>query len=186
MNPSLLKLIYKPTVKTALRHSLRRQNRNQNKPKIGGFNRGDINDILDEVWRCFDRLAPEAPCEPTAGNRVNMMLACLTLSLFEVMLAAGVERRYMFKTYPFNTPGYIYERVTTAEGVFFAVFRCPLADYFRVHDATDLCVSTWCNRSHELAEMWGGELERIWTIAGGHDRCDFHFKATHSIEGNLV
>jgi hypothetical protein len=176
MNPGLLKLIYKPTVKRAVHHSLRGQNRNQHLPGIGGFTRGGINGLLDEVWCRFDRLASEAPSDPTAGNRVNMMIACLTLSLFEVMLAAGVERRYaiglssdvahrmckragtlpfliaraltrdrakrlrtaasMFRAYPFNTPGYIYERVTTADGVFFAIFRCPLADYFRAHNAS--------------------------------------------------
>jgi ubiquinone biosynthesis protein len=84
----------------------------------------------------------------------------------------------LFKGYPFNTPGYIYERVSSNDGMVFEIFRCPVAKYFAGQDAADLCVSAWCSQAYGLAEMWGGQLEQTRTLAGGHDRCDFHFKVT--------
>jgi L-2-amino-thiazoline-4-carboxylic acid hydrolase len=57
--------------------------------------------------------------------------------------------------------------------------RCPVAEYLTSHDATDLCVATCCNLDFPLARMWGGELERQGTLAGGAGRCDFRFR-THA------
>ena len=57
------------------------------------------------------------------------------------------------------------------------MLRCPVAEYLAAHDASDRTVATWCNLDFPLARMWGGELERHSTLAGGANRCDLRFRA---------
>ena len=83
----------------------------------------------------------------------------------------------MFLRYPFNRPGYRYADVPEPRGRGLDMLRCPVAEYLAVHDASDLTVATWCNLDFPLARMWGGELERHGTLAGGANRCDFRFRA---------
>jgi hypothetical protein len=47
-----------------------------------------VNDAFDR----FERQVPDLPLEPTIGNRQNVMLAALRLSLLEAREEAGVER----------------------------------------------------------------------------------------------
>ena len=65
------------------------------------------------------------------------------------------------------------------------MLRCPVADYLTSNGAGDLCVGTWCNLDYPLARMWGGELERHGTLAGGAKRCDFRFRAPGPEEREL-
>jgi L-2-amino-thiazoline-4-carboxylic acid hydrolase len=83
----------------------------------------------------------------------------------------------LFLRYPFNRPGYRYDDVPEPRGRGLDMLRCPVADYLAAHDATDLTVATWCNLDFPLARMWGGELERHGTLAGGARCCDFRFRA---------
>jgi hypothetical protein len=83
----------------------------------------------------------------------------------------------MFLRYPFNRPGYRYADVPEARGRGLDMLRCPVAEYLAAHQASDLTVATWCNLDFPLARMWGGELERHGTLAGGAGRCDFRFRA---------
>lgn len=83
----------------------------------------------------------------------------------------------MILRFPFNPPGFVFERLPADDGISLDMHRCPVAIYFYEQDATDLCVGSWCNLDFALAEMWGGRLERSGTLAAGCDRCDFRFKA---------
>lgn len=83
----------------------------------------------------------------------------------------------MFLRYPFNRPGYRYTDVPEPRGRALDMLRCPIAEYLAAQGAADLCVATWCNLDYPLARMWGGELHRRGTLAGGAPRCDFRFRA---------
>lgn len=83
----------------------------------------------------------------------------------------------LFLRFPFAPPGYVFERLHADDGASLDMLRCPVADYFRQHDTSDLCLGTWCNLDYALAEMWGGWLERSETLSAGCERCDFRFKA---------
>lgn len=78
-------------------------------------------------------------------------------------------------SFPFNPPGYRARYVPTQGGLGFDVIRCPVAEYFRAHGASDLAVGTWCMLDYPLAEMIDVELVRTQTLAGGGDRCDFRW-----------
>jgi len=217
MNPTLIKTIFRPTIKRAARAGLVGRKRDRNSPEKGRFTRAEVDNILKQVWQSYDQLAPLVPQEPKLGNRMNMLLACMSLAFFRVLMATGVEREYaidlfgdaawkvyttwgrlpifvarlltrdprkriqisvnMFLRFPFTPPGYIFERLPSSEGISFDMQRCPVAEYFQKQEASDLCVGTWCNLDFALAEMWGGRLERTETLAAGHARCDFRFKA---------
>ena len=57
------------------------------------------------------------------------------------------------------------------------LYPMPVAEFFAQHDASELCVNTWCNLDFPLAEKWGGRLSRTGTIAMGKERCDFRWRA---------
>ena len=82
----------------------------------------------------------------------------------------------LFLTFPFSEPGYSYRRIQSGDGISLDMLRCPVAEYFRIYEALDLCLGSWCNLDFALAEMWGGRLEREETLAAGCRRCDFRFR----------
>ena len=83
-----------------------------------------------------------------------------------------------FRTFPFDAPSYQWEDVEAGPGVVaFNCLRCPVAEYFRAHDASEVCVNTWCKLDYPLARQWESELERSGTIAGGAPVCDFRWQA---------
>jgi ubiquinone biosynthesis protein len=82
----------------------------------------------------------------------------------------------LFRGFPFGSPGYEWQDVPSAEGVVaFDCTRCPVAEFFAEHDASELSVRTWCELDFPLAKKWGGRLERTGTIAMGAKRCDFRW-----------
>jgi L-2-amino-thiazoline-4-carboxylic acid hydrolase len=87
-----------------------------------------------------------------------------------------------FLRFPFSPPGYRFERHPTEDGVALDMHHCQVADFFKAHSASELCVNTWCALDFGLAEMWGGWLERDKTIASGCQLCNFRFK-TRDNEG---
>lgn len=217
MNPKLIKIVYRSVARRAAYRALVGRNRDRAHPGKGRFTRKEVNDILREVWEVYDQLAPAVPREPKIGNRMNMLLSCVTLACFRVMTNDGMDRAYsieligdmawkiyevwgrvpfavarlmvrdprarmrmsvnMFLRFPFTPPGYVFERVTSEDGISLDMLRCPVAEYFQKELAADLCAGTWCNLDFALAEMWGGSLERGETLAMGCARCDFRFKA---------
>ena len=90
----------------------------------------------------------------------------------------------LFRSFPFNPPGYLMEDIPAAHEVAFDVRRCPVAEYFGRHGASEVCVGTWCNLDYALAEQWGGRLERAGTLAAGADRCDFRWKVPNADGGS--
>ncbi len=75
--------------------------------------------------------------------------------------------------FPFNAPGYRIETVASERGTAFDVVHCPVATYFRKHDAADLCVASWCNLDFALSEVTHQKLVRTKTLVEGADHCDF-------------
>jgi len=83
-----------------------------------------------------------------------------------------------FRQFPFSAPSYKWQDVDAVPGVAaFNCLKCPVAEYFRSHHLSELCVNTWCKLDYPLARQWGAELERTGTIAGGAPVCDFRWHA---------
>ncbi len=83
----------------------------------------------------------------------------------------------LFLTFPFDQPGYRYERRDLPDGLAFNITYCPVAEFFRAHEAGDVCLNTWCHQDWALAEHWGGWMERTQTQAEGAAFCDFKWRA---------
>ena len=82
----------------------------------------------------------------------------------------------LFRTFPFGAPSYQWRDVMSADGsVAFDCTKCPVAEFFGRHDASELCVQTFCRLDFPLAEKWGGKLQRSGTIASGAPVCDFRW-----------
>ncbi len=82
-----------------------------------------------------------------------------------------------FRQFPFSAPSYKWQDVDAAPGVVaFNCLKCPVAEYFRSHNLSELCVDTWCKLDYPLARQWEAELERTGTIAGGAPVCDFRWQ----------
>lgn len=212
-----MKVICRPVTARAAHSGLMGRSRDRYNPDKGRFTRSEVDGILKQVWLTYDQLVPHVPQEPKLGNRMVMLLSCVTLACFRVLMANGTERQYAieligdvawkiyekfgrfpmlvtglltrdprkrlqmsvntFSRFPFTPPGYVIERLPSSDGISMDMLRCPVAEYFRKQDASDLCIGAWCNLDYALAEMWGGWLERTETLAAGHSRCDFRFKA---------
>ena len=83
----------------------------------------------------------------------------------------------LFRSFPFGAPAYEWRDVLSADGsIAFDCTKCPVAEFFGKHDASDLCVQTFCRLDFPLAEKWGGTLHRTGTIASGAAICDFRWK----------
>lgn len=57
----------------------------------------------------------------------------------------------------------------------FDVLQCPMSEYFKVHNETDLCAKAFCEADFKLAALWGFEFSRQQTLASGCSHCDFRF-----------
>jgi hypothetical protein len=94
MNPTMVKWIYRPVIKRGARAALVGRERNRHSPDRGRFTLSEVDNILMQVWQTYDQLAPLVPREPKLGNRMNMLLACVTLACFQVLMATGMEPEY--------------------------------------------------------------------------------------------
>lgn len=82
----------------------------------------------------------------------------------------------LFRNFPFGSPSYEWRDVPSGDGaVAFDCVKCPVAEFFAIHDASELCVQTFCRLDFPLAQTWGGKLERTGTLATGAERCDFRW-----------
>lgn len=82
----------------------------------------------------------------------------------------------LFRHFPFGSPSYEWRDVETTDGsVAFDCLKCPMAEFFARHGASELCVQTACKLDFPLAEKWGGRLERQSTLSAGARRCDFRW-----------
>ncbi|MGB7288239.1 MAG: AarF/UbiB family protein, partial [Salaquimonas sp.] len=120
------------------------------------------------------------------GWDIYQRMAELPIELAKTITSSPEKRMRIatdaFRRFPFGTPAYAWRDVATdADIVGFDCTKCPVAEFFSNHDASDLCTATWCELDFPLAEKWGGRLERSKTIAGGHDHCDFRWHLAPSI-----
>lgn len=83
-----------PVVKWAAYQSMVGRNRCAQRPQGGRFTRADVDRVLAAAWRSFEALAPDLPNERTVGNRMNMILACMTLAVWRALIADGIEHEY--------------------------------------------------------------------------------------------
>jgi hypothetical protein len=70
------------------------RNRAPQSPDRGRFTRANVDDILTSAWVHYAERVGTLPPEPTVGSRMNVRLACFTMSFFDALLASGVERGY--------------------------------------------------------------------------------------------
>ena len=49
---------------------------------------------MKTAWVDYAERAGKLPPEPTVGSRMNVRLACFTMSFFNALLASGTEREY--------------------------------------------------------------------------------------------
>ncbi len=89
-----VKFIYRPLAVRAARQALVGRNRARQSPERGRFTRADVDGLLKTAWSEYARRVGDVPVEPTVGSRMNVRLACFTVSFFNTLLAAGVERAY--------------------------------------------------------------------------------------------
>jgi L-2-amino-thiazoline-4-carboxylic acid hydrolase-like protein len=217
MSPAVVKIVFGSPVRNAARRAMVGRRRFPSRPEAGRFTHRDIDDIVRRSWRGFEPLAASLPLPASPlGNRMLLLLSCLTLSCFQVLMELGQESeraeelvsdtaweiyrkwgkipytfaRLLHRTpsdrmqacvrgflrFPFSPPGYRFEIYPTEDGVFLDMHHCQVADFFKAHGASELCVNTWCELDFGLAELWGGWLERDKTIASGCQLCNFRFK----------
>lgn len=82
----------------------------------------------------------------------------------------------LFRSFPFGSPSYAWRDVSSPDGaIAFDCVKCPVAEFFASHNASELCVQTFCRLDFPLAQTWGGQLERNGTIASGAEHCDFRW-----------
>ncbi len=83
----------KPVCQMAARRSILGRPRSS-EPAAGRFTRADVSGLLERTWSLFAESVTQLPPQPTAGSRLNIRLAALTLAFFEALRHRGVERAY--------------------------------------------------------------------------------------------
>lgn len=89
-----VKFIYRPLAGHAARRTLVGRNRARQSPERGRFTRADVNDLLKTAWVQYTEREGTLPPEPTVGSRMNVRLACFTMSFFDALLIIGIDREY--------------------------------------------------------------------------------------------
>lgn len=89
-----LKLLYSPLINRATYKVLDGRLKCRQDSRSGRFCRAEIKVILNQVWSEFETLSEKVPREETVGGRMNIQLACLTLSAFRILLTKGIKRDY--------------------------------------------------------------------------------------------
>lgn len=92
----LLELLYRYLSMQALRHILEGRLRQPDSPALGRFLRSDSRSIYKKTWQEMRAILPEAHLEslPNLGNRHNVFLAVLSVSLYHALLDHGIETKY--------------------------------------------------------------------------------------------
>jgi hypothetical protein len=89
-----VKFIYRPLAARAARQALIGRNRARQSPDRGRFSRADVDSLLKTAWLRYTEGVGDLPVEPTIGSRMNVRLACFTMSFFNALLAIDTERGY--------------------------------------------------------------------------------------------
>lgn len=86
--------LFRPVIRWAATRALVGRIRDRNKAERARFTRNEVNRFADLAWDKYQDFAPNLPSQPTRGSQMNVRLAALTLSMFQVLLEAGIERTY--------------------------------------------------------------------------------------------
>lgn len=89
-----VKFVYRPLASRAARQALVGRNRAQRSPDRGRFTSADVDALLKTAWGDYAERVVKLPPEPTVGSRMNVRLACFTMSFFNALLGSGTERAY--------------------------------------------------------------------------------------------
>jgi hypothetical protein len=89
-----VKFIYRPLTARAARQVLVGRSRARQSPDRGRFTRADVDGLLKAAWLRYAEDAGKLPTEPTVGSRMNVRLACFTMSIFNALMAIDTERGY--------------------------------------------------------------------------------------------
>jgi ubiquinone biosynthesis protein len=125
--------------------------------------------VYDIAWAIYQRM----------GRAAWIASGALSTDTPERLRLATIA----FRIFPFSAPSYEWQPVPSPTGVVsFDCLRCPVAEYFKEQDLSELCVRTWCALDFPLAaNVWNARLERAGSIAGGASRCDFRWHAETSV-----
>jgi ubiquinone biosynthesis protein len=122
------------------------------------------------TWRAYEKMASV----PTVLSRIGSHSRRDRL----------VRATDLFRRFPFGAPAYeMIDVPADVDVVAFDVRRCPVAEHFIAQGLGALCVASWCDLDFPLAEIWGAELKRSTTIAGGGTSCDFRWRVRPDGEG---
>ena len=88
-----VKFIYRPLAARA-RQVLVGRNRARQSSDQARFTRSDVDSLLEAAWLSYSKDVGKLPVEPTIGRRMNVRLACFTMSFFNALLAIDTERGY--------------------------------------------------------------------------------------------
>jgi L-2-amino-thiazoline-4-carboxylic acid hydrolase len=92
-----VEFVYRPLAARAARQALVGRNRAERSPDRGRFTRLDLDALLNTAWGDYAVRVVKLPSEPTVGSRMNVKLACFTMSFFNALLRIGTERAYAIK-----------------------------------------------------------------------------------------
>jgi hypothetical protein len=85
-----VKFIYRPLAARAARQAV--VVRNWQPPDQGRFTRADVDGFLKTAWTHYIERADKLPSAPCVGSRMNVRLACFTMSFLDALFASGAER----------------------------------------------------------------------------------------------
>jgi len=89
-----VQFIYRPLVGRAARQVLVGRTRARQSPEEGRFTRADVDGLLKAAWVRYAEGVGKLSPEPTVGSRMNVRLACFTMSFFDALLAIDTDRTY--------------------------------------------------------------------------------------------
>ena len=92
-------LLYRFVIRRAAQRAIIGRNRDRSQPDRGRFTGPEVNRFVNLAWNKYQGVIPTLPSEPTRGSRMNVQLAALTISLFQVLLETGIERTYALNSF---------------------------------------------------------------------------------------
>ena len=94
MMSKMVKLLYRPVFRWAIRRTLVGRSRSLEAVERGRFTRADTDRLLVRTWQLYDELAPRVPREKKLGPHMNVHLAAATVAFQRALVEAGVEESY--------------------------------------------------------------------------------------------
>ena len=89
-----VKFLYRPLATRAARQALVGRERARGEPERGRYTRSNVDNLLKIAWNNYTLRKATLPKEPTIGSRMNVHLACFTMTFFDALLATGADREY--------------------------------------------------------------------------------------------